>query len=273
MHLILAAYRASDLVSALTFLDRHFPRSVAARRVCVVNDPELVGPARQRAIGWDVVPGSNEFGEFSAWQEGLDHLGADAIDRPVLFANDTVDTHRHFSWWRVAALQRSMARAGDPAIVGFFDAVPGTLTVAGLPIEKWVSTYSFYLTRGALQRLQFRVIRPDLIRACVGGGLEESRFFRQLSPDLDAHLRSWLFGARWYAGGPLTADSRERMTRKAQAIIAEKLLSATCQAAGIERIDPFVQSPVLRFADKAWRKLRRQGLPWISARPRPGSPP
>ncbi|MDP9044490.1 MAG: hypothetical protein M3O01_06755 [Pseudomonadota bacterium] len=256
MHLILATYRPGDLTASLAFCNRHFPARRHARRILLVNNPELLPAAKAIAGRWEVVAGSNDFGEFSAWQEGLDHLGGDR--GPVMFANDTVNTHRHFTWFRVAALRRAIAAAQGASIVGFCDKLDGDLRIAGMPVPAWVSTYCFFLTGAALERLNSTLFQPSLVRACVPGGLDEARFFSGLSTDLENHLRHWLFGGRWYASGPLTHENRARMTRKAEAIIAEKILSATCRTQAIEVVDPFVRHPFWRRLDRVWRGACRR---------------
>lgn len=253
MHLIMAGYRQGDLVRALRFCDRHLPTGPGGRRILVINDPALHDSIAPHAKAWEIVAGSNSLGEFSAWQEGLDRL-----DHPrdaVMFANDTANTHRHFTGFRTAALMRGAQGLRGAKLLGFCDRIEGRQSVAGLPLDRWVSTYCFFMTGEALQRLGHRVLYRAEVARCVPGGLDEETFFAELSPGLAFHLRRWLFGGWWYAGGPLTAENRVRMTRKAEAIISEKLLSAKCQQAGIELVDPFESFRLLRQADRVVRKL------------------
>ena len=257
MHVILAAYRSDDLISAVKFVDSQFLAKPDSRRVLVVNQPDLFATLKNNVPNWELVQGTNEFGEFSAWQEGLAYLARSVDGQGILFANDTIDTHRHFSVWRAEALRRAIDGAGPSALVGFRDSIDGDLRVAGMPLHGWVSTYCFFLTGDALRRLQRRLLYPESVRACVRGGVDEVRFFDRLSPDLQSHLQTWLFGGRWYAGGPLTVENSPRMTRKAEAIISEKLLSATCQSLSIETVDPFVQHSNLARADRMWQRVCR----------------
>lgn len=245
MHIILAAYRLDSLTSALGFIGRSFSRREGERRILVLNDARLVDGITTLARDWEILLGSNELGEFSAWQEGLERLGHS--QQTVLFANDTINNHRHFTWLRVAALRRCMKTAKGRVFVGFKAAIEGRLTVAGLPFDHWVSTYCFALSAEALSALDYQVSDPVLAGTCVAGGTDESTFFARLSPALETHLRRWLFRGWWYAGGPLTAENEVRMTRKAKAIISEKLLSAKCQSLQIGTVDP--------LSNDAWRLL------------------
>ncbi len=253
MNIILAAYRLGDTLAAITFFARVFPKRLFTRRVIVINDRRLFKELESAGHGWELVEGTNSMGEFSAWQEGLNHLGSH--EETVVLANDTVSTHRHFTWLRAGAFRFSLFRARGSAIVGFTDSLPSTVVVAGLPISLWVSTYCFALTAPALRALQYRVSHPEMVKLCVAGGHDEEKFFRNISTDLEFHLRRWLFRGWWYAGGPLTPENSFRLKRKAEAIISEKLLSAVCQDRSIAIIDPFLQWPYIKFLDGVHRRV------------------
>jgi hypothetical protein len=253
MHIVLAAYRLDDAIAALSFFARHFPKRLFKRRLLVVNDSRLIEKLATCADGWELIEGTNSLGEFSAWQEGLDTLLLQ--EETVVFANDTISTHRHFTWLRAAAFRSALNTARGKQLVGFTDSVPGSVVVAGLPVSHWVSTYCFALTGPALQALDHRVSRPDLVKMCVQGGVDEEKFFTNISPDLEAHLRRWLFCGWWYAGGRLTSENSSRLKRKAEAIISEKLLSATCHALSITIENPFWNRPVIKVADGVYRRL------------------
>ncbi len=197
--------------------------------------------------------GSNRLGEFSGWQEGLALL--DGGSNGVVFVNDTVCTHRRFSAARKASFARSVRTAADAAIVGFRDRGDGRLSLAGLNVNAWTSTYCFMLSTKALELLGRQLYQPEVVAGCVPGGLDEQRFFAQLSTDLDAHLRRWLFEGGWYAGERLTQENAARLTFKAKCIIAEKALSGRCEKLGIRAVDPFDAYPLLQWLDKADRRL------------------
>src|ERR1700751_2246056 len=94
MDVVLAAWTPEKTRAALHFVDALAPRLPGGRRLVVCNAP-AVRLAASRP-GWQVLDGSNTLGEFSAWQEGLEHLRAVPRDG-MLFLNDTVVTHRRFS--------------------------------------------------------------------------------------------------------------------------------------------------------------------------------
>src|SRR5207253_1477967 len=141
------------------------------------------------------------FGEFSAWQEGLDALGSHHPGG-VLFVNDTVVAHRRFSRFRRWSLLRELACAPPRSVVGFVDHANndiGDLRIAGMVLPGWVSSYLFWLGEETLQLLGHRLWDAEAVDACVNGGTDEAAFFTdRLSPDLRRHVCAWLFHGGWY---------------------------------------------------------------------------
>src|SRR5690242_13125809 len=193
MDVILAAYTLEKARTALAFCDRLAAGIAVGRRIAVLNDPRLRGSLVRP--GWELLDGSNSFGEFSAWQEGLDHLGRDR-PRGVLFLNDTVVAHRRFSAFRRWSFRRELACANPRSVVGFVDHADndiGDLRIDGMVLPGWVSSYLFWLGAETLQRLEHRLWAPEAVDACVRGGTDEVTFFSdRLSPDLRRHVCAWL---------------------------------------------------------------------------------
>ena len=235
----------------------------------MLNRTGLAPETLRTAAGWQLVQGSNRDAEFSGWQEGLDVLGESAAHRSgVVFVNDSVCTHRHFSLARQIAFVRTLRTSVGCNLVGFQDSadrralsigpdVDLQLTIAGMELPAWTSTYCFALTWQALKKLQCRLYDPALVEECVPGGASETTFFRRLSPHLDEHVRSWIFGGGWYGSRPLSPENAAQMQMKARSIAAEFLLSARCRAVGIEARDPFRLHPRLARWDRASIRLAR----------------
>ena len=145
--LVLVGYRPADTEKAIAFCNRAFGTDLVHRRVLVLNNDLLATSAKARASGWEVIQGSNVLAEFSGWQEGWA-----ACDRArvspggVIFVNDSVVTHRHFTTARRLALVRSIRNASGATLVGFRDRVGGSLVVANLRVNSWASTYCFLIS-------------------------------------------------------------------------------------------------------------------------------
>ena len=249
MNIVLVGFRATNAVTAIAFCNSAYSWRNSGQRVLVMNSAETLSSVLCR--GWTIVRGTNEFSEFSGWQEGLAHI-ADPSGG-VLFVNDTVTAHRHFTPVRQWSLRRSVRDADEATLVGFVDRATGSLRIDELPVNGWVSSYCFYVTHDALRRLGGLLFDAEVVRRCVPGGVDEERFFDRVSPDLRAHLCNWLFGGGWYASAGLDFSTEATMTRKARSIIAEKLLSARAVQAGIRIVDPFgASSSRSRQFDRAW---------------------
>ena len=253
MHLIVAAYRANDTIETVKFFNRHDKSIGPGRRILVLNDPSYQHLLQEFLGIWELVLGTNALGEFSAWQEGLDVLRPS--NKPVVFANDTVITHRTFTIFRWLAVRRAMQQIIGPTVIGFTNTIGTSLLIDKMTFCRWVSTYLFVVSADALILLNYAIVEPHRVRSCVTGGLNEDCFFANMSNPLSAHLRKWLFLGWWYGGGPLTVVNQAVLTRKAEAIVAEKLLSASVYSFGITVVDPFHNYKTLNFLDQLTRRL------------------
>lgn len=242
--------------AALTFCERFFARVLIRNRILVVNQPELQSIAKAY-LGWNLIVGTNNLGEFSGWQQGLDLLPDENRSDGVIFANDTISTHRYFSVARRRAFLRSLHEAPTNAFVGFRGHAEGKLDIGGLPLPFWASTFCFMLTRETLRRLDSQLYLPSLVESCVRGGSVETTFFANMSDDLDKRLRHWLFDGAWYKSERLSDKNEVKMRFKAKCILAEMWLSARSFEVNAEMIDPFVSHPMLERADRLEKKLRR----------------
>lgn len=144
-------------------------------------------------------------------------------------------------------------------MVGFLDFAPAMFQIQEKAFDRWVSTYCFALTAVALERLAHRLFDPSVMESCVPGGIEESGFFQNISPSLEAHLTLLLFRGGWYASRPLTSDNAKSFQFKAKCVIAEKWLSARCLSDGIALRDPFSEQSAWRWGNKVERRLNWEG--------------
>lgn len=284
MNVVLVGYTPAKTRAALAFCSQAFRKLPIRQRVLVLNRGDSCESVA--VPGWDVVRGSNELAEFSGWQEGLARLSETGQEDAVIFINDTVASHRRFSMFRRWAFVREAWCADRRCIVGFTDHTKndiGDLSIAGLVLQGWVSTYCFMLGADALSRLRYRLWEPEVVDRCVRGGIDEATFFTdELSADLQRQLRRWLFEGGWYRSEPLTSANTAMFTQKARTICAEMLLSARCWALGCGRHDPFERHPLAYQLDdrtEQWaRRLRlsrgewaRHPLPWARS-PAPVQP-
>lgn len=254
--LVLVGYRTPDTAAALRFCARNFSAGLVRRRVLVLNRPELASELDLDRSAWEIVVGTNTHGEFSGWQEGLARLAEP--ERGVIFLNDTVTTHRRFTHARAAALLGTLRSLDGPALVGFLDRGTGVYDyrIAGVPFDCWASTYCFALSRSALTLLGGKLFEPDFVDRVVPGGLDESTFFSELSPDMERVLRFVLFEGGWYRAQRLTARNTAQLRLKGRCIVAELFLSARCSQLGIDLRDPFSTHRLYYWLDDVRRHVR-----------------
>jgi len=199
--------------------------------------------------------GSNVLGEFSGWAEGLAALGPIDGEGRVVFANDTFGGYRRRSRAEAWALRAAITRAGGESLVGFTgdsQGLPSGLSILGLALEGWMSTFCFALSGRSLARLGGQLYDTPSLDACVHGGTDPKHFFtHEVSEALQRHLVWWLFEGGWRRSEALTAESEPRLVFKARCICAELLLSARCRAAGIEIVDPLQRNWLMRLIEAA----------------------
>jgi hypothetical protein len=234
LHVVALVYypQYSALVqSELHNLERSLVESGRQVRVLVViNNPELSSDQFSfRAVRHD-----NSGLEFGGYERGLRELAANIGDRDtVLFLNDTFCTHHVFSGVVRKNLLAAIERAEGldrPMIAGPFGRAPLSFRVAGLLIERWVSTHLFCLNGLALRALKMKLYVRER-DADIRGGATLSTFF---APSCDAffkaHIAHWLFYLNgrdsWYKAAPLNPKNAGMMARKARSIVQEKYLSA-----------------------------------------------
>lgn len=255
--LILVGYSPEQIPAAMEACEQSFGKLAPRHKLLVLNMP-ADRPANAAAFardGWRVMAGSNALGEFSGWQEGLAALGPTDDEGRMVFANDTLGGYRRRSRAKAWALRAAIARAGGESLVGFTGdsrGLPPSLSIGGLALDGWVSTFCFALSGRSLARLGGQLYDTRSLDACVHGGTDPKRFFtHEVSEALQRHLVWWLFEGGWRRGETLTAESEPRLVFKARCICAELLLSARCRAAGIEIVDPLRRNWLTRLVDAA----------------------
>jgi hypothetical protein len=196
-----------------------------------------------REAGWHYLYGSGAVREFSAWQEGLDHLRrVHKAEFPEIFvfSNDTYLFHqpfRHFlRFLFLRTILRRVACGASAWAIGQMERSPSVPN-----LDRYFSTAFFVLDREALARIGFCLSDPT-----IDSYFDEDlpgRFFNQsMDPVYSSFLRAWLFvpGPKsWYRAQPLTAGNVMLMRGKAAAILNEHSLSRRLVQNGVELVSCF----------------------------------
>jgi hypothetical protein len=181
-----------------------------------------------------VISGSNAWGEFSAWAEGMDFVrDSIAYDDMVLCANDTLLRHGRLGFGDyLDLLAHKNADVQRAQLSGFVSAIPWSdCEIDGNKMTRNVCTKLFFVRANLLSR--------SLIEAAVE---EASRYVEGLKPkrlswQYFEFLDSWLHGNsghRWYKARPVQDMPQSERKMKSAMIISEHLLTS---AAGTDLLE------------------------------------
>lgn len=212
----------------------------------------------KKAKGWQILAGTNQQYEFSAWQEGLGYLKNNISgDFSTIFLNDTVLTHRYFSVARKFAFLTGLLLFGNnnkPRYIGFTNKLKdkSRYTILNYSATSWVSTYLFFMNNLALQAIDYKIWSKEQNEQSVNGGYNKQNFFSEsISQNLKEWLIKWLFeDGGWYKSEPLSEANYKFFEIKAKSIINEKYLSAKLNSVGGQIIDPFIAMSIFRKIDR-----------------------
>ncbi len=235
----------------LAYYDRHIPGAVREFQALMADvsagSPVIVvfnGAQQPEGLPPHliVVRGDNSLREFSGWQAGLARareLGLIAPATLLVLANDTFCHHRPFgpvsrlvfahAFRRMLYQRRSRLYAGETFRLG------APCSLAGKPVEQWVSTYLFAMS-GPLVSALDSLLPPFDLQTCFAPESEPDRFLTgPVSDDLRRHIEGWLFGksrAAWYGARELTAETRQGLVGKCKSILCEVHLAAAAREQG-----------------------------------------
>jgi hypothetical protein len=223
-------------------LARAFPRAGAS---LVIVDNALGGDIEEVIDKHTVaVSGDNRCREFSGWERGLSVARRWPHARAVVLANDTLHRSYGEAWLAGFSERRVTSGLAAGALIGWVDAYPNAVDIAGLPLRRWVRTSLFMTTPATLQRLQpLGAPAPD---ADLFGAHDLFTDGAPLSPRYRAYLRAWITGDgadvpefpfRWHSAAPLTSENRAAAQGKIRSILAEHFLSAHAASLGIPLVD------------------------------------
>lgn len=195
------------------------------RHVVVVKNNTDAYVPRLPFLKTTVISGSNAWGEFSAWVEGMDYVrDSIASEDVVLCANDTLLRHGRLGFGDyLDLLAHKNADVQRAQLSGFVSAIPWS----GCEID------GNKMTRNVCTKLFF--VRASLLsHSLIAAGVEEaSRYVaglkpKKLSRQYFEFLDSWLHGNsghRWYKARPVQDMPQSERKLKSAMIICEHLLT------------------------------------------------
>jgi hypothetical protein len=205
-------------------------RGHAGALLAITNNPKI----DCNALTCETRTHDNSGLEFGGYQHGLEALAPLRGQSSVLFLNDTCINHHVFGVvprGNLLASASDMAAQAGPAAAGVVTrSHVGGVTVQGLRVDRWISTWAFAINRAGLDALAGRIYEPSLDLLVPGASSLEEFWHPSVDPRLVARLNAWLFGApgqhRWYKAAPLTRENAAAFAQKARCILQERYLSA-----------------------------------------------
>lgn len=189
------------------------------------------------------IAGNNSAWEFSGWDRGIayirEHCSYDS-NTIFIFANDTVNKHRTFTWLDKRAFVSGFGKMplDRPCICGAVNEINAedkNITVYGMQTDKWVTTYLFAVNAKLFDLYEQFDQSAKFDAALVSCSREGFAFDSgAISDKLSRHLHNWLLpacpGSGWYGAGKIRAGDTVLLRNKLKAILSEKYLTAYCLA-------------------------------------------
>jgi hypothetical protein len=239
--------RAEEEIAAL------FARRLSGieRRVVIVDNEQPRGFLEERS-GSTVIGGDNNSREFSAFDRGIDFIGADIWSYDfVHFATSAFNT------LYVAYLERFDSNllqflAGRPACVGHIDCYNEPIEIGTHGSQHWMRSCWFILPPTEVKALGSLVSVADGTPFFSGNPEQPFRADAPIGPRYREYILRWLTGdgvgqgVTWHSTFELTHATLAAFEQKARTILNEHLLSIRLRAIGCHLADVTWLSTKLR---------------------------
>jgi hypothetical protein len=235
---IIACYYPAYFEQAIKNLERLLTSIKPEFQIIVINNNDQ--PIKHK--GLNVVKGSNQCWEFSAWDEGIEFMTnnySDFTQSTFVFLNDTFFTHRVFTFLDFYLFKKSIQKVvlKKCDFSGEVNSFGETFYVNTLGANKWVSTYLFALQASKLKTIG-KFCKFDQQNSNLQVNTESKKItIDECSENLLVHLEKWFFPKNpklgWYKNSS-NPDNNVFLKQKITAVLNEKLLSIHAVNAKLE---------------------------------------
>jgi len=245
------------LAHLAAFYRRRLPE--VRRDTLIIDNAPGAAAGRENEI--EVVRGSNDAWEFSAWDEGLAHLGSQAWDYDLVHLATSAFGElytRYIERFDEALLEMVAGRA---AAVGHIDYYGVPVEVLGYTGQSWIRSSFFFVPPAELATLGSLVSIDDRKQLFSGDPKAPFRIGAPLSEEYRKYIHDWLTGAgtgqgvTWHSRFELDSERLPLYQDKAVAMLNEQLLSIRLRRQGCELIDVTWLATELGRAQKNHQRL------------------
>jgi hypothetical protein len=242
---LLARHGTSDYPDADAKIDELFARQLSSvEHDTIIIDNELAGDFEETiASGRMVLGGSNDYGEFSAWDRGVDRLGGELASYDLVHLATSAFDRLYVGYlgWFEPDMLRSILGRG--AALGHIDYYDDPVMLCGRVTQAWLRTSWIFLPPRELQ----------LLGSLVSIGAKHSLFSGDpaapfaadapLSRNYQQYILDWLTGSgtgqgvQWHSRFDLSSQTLSRFEAKATAILNEQMLGIRLRAQGCAMLD------------------------------------
>ncbi len=191
------------------------------------------------------ISGSNKYGEFSAWVEGIEYVVEEHGAKSFILFNDTVFSHFKLFYWKIINFLGQIERYSmreTPIQLGETVNLPYQSAVMGVSHNHFVRSALFYLNEPASGLF---VAGCNKVFKQAEGAFRETNSFEMLKHFFNEsgvyHVGRWLFSGGWYGSKPYDQFEPRLLELKVTAIACEHLTSATCIQHGGKAADSNLQ--------------------------------
>jgi len=224
---------------------RKFQRSrlPSARHDLLVIDNGPGGLPLVGSSNGDVIRGSNAYWEFSAWDDGLRHVGSRTRDYDfvhlVTSAFRTLYT-RYIDRFHIGMLDRV---AGRGIALGHIDYYNEPVELLRYPTQAWIRSSFVFIPPAELATLGCLVGLADTSRFFSGDPAHPFRPDAPLSENYKRYIFDWLTGqgtgqgVTWHSRFTLSTETLPFFQAKAMAMLNEQLLAIRLRKQGCALVD------------------------------------
>ncbi|RWH69801.1 hypothetical protein [Mesorhizobium sp.] len=252
--------RYSSQLRILTFLARHgtarYPAALQHLRVMfagqmpqVAHDVVVIDnslPEGHRADldrGVELIGGSNSSWEFSAWDNGIAHVGNQVNDYDLVHL--ATSAFAEYTPGHLKLIDQDVVRhlPGLNAALGHVDFYNEPMTMFGIPSQAWLRSSFIFLQPRHLKALGSMVSVPSGAPIFSGDPLAPFREDAPISRSYRKFLVGWLTaagtaqGPGWHSRFDLTLETLPFFESKARAILNEQMLTNRLLAIGATIVD------------------------------------